>query len=152
MKLNNKSIALGAAIALASVSTSHALTTNKVYMTGSTACRTILGGALSANTAGLWDAAPLVTSYQGSSAAGSTYHIYEGNSTGPNGVGGYLILKTHWSGSEGGIADLNGTQETFLQDVGTGGVLFGDQHGTTPSGGQLTAPTTVQVAMADNSV
>jgi hypothetical protein len=93
-----------------------------------------------------------VTSYQGSSAAGSTYHIYEGNSTGINGVGGYLILKTHWSGSEGGIADLNGTQETFLQDVGTGGVLFGDQHGTTPAGGQLTAPTTVQVAMADNSV
>jgi hypothetical protein len=124
-----------------------------VYITGSTAIRSHIFAIINAGAGGTFTGAPTFTGYQGSSAGGCTFMMWSG--TAANAAISPLTIKAHWSGSEGGIGDLNGTPatETFLADVGSGApvIVVGDQHGTTPVAGQLVS-SAVGVAMADNSV
>jgi hypothetical protein len=114
-----------------------------VYITGSTAARAAFHATL-VDGASVFDAAPTVV-FQGAGSATlvgtadiATYVSYSGN------VGGVAtVLKAHWSGSEGGIADLaNGTSEAFLDDTATT-----TTDGSAP-GPFVNSP--VQLAAADN--
>jgi len=147
--MKNKSMLLGVAVGLSFLGVAQAQ--NTVYITGSTALRSHIFNVLSLNSGGTFTAVPTVTAYQGSSESGSTYMMFTGTAAAP--LGGALSIKCHWSGSEGGIGDLNGTPatETFLNDVGSGGIVAGDQHLLTPSGANLVT-SAVGLALADNSV
>ena len=129
--MNSKSLVLAGAMGLGIMGLANAQ--QYVYLTGSTAARSIVHNTLSDSS--VFDAPPAVVYQGGSSAAGATYVKYDGN------VGGTrTIVKSHWSGSEGGIADLVGGTQQFLDDAATTG-------GTGP---YVSAP--VDIAMADNAV
>lgn len=151
MKLN-KFVLIGA-LSVATASMASAVSTFHVYMTGSTAYRgaiynTFHDAGANGFFAKLGGAYVEESTYKGSSASGCTYMQFQGTDAGGN----TYIVNCDWSGSEAGYLDV-GTKasESFLADIGTGGVLVGDQHGTTPSGTQLYSAV-VQLAMADNAV
>lgn len=108
-----------------------------VYLTGSTAARSIVDATIQDTTGnGVFDSgSSLTVVYQGgATSAKSSYVNYRGTMGGAD-----TILKCHWSGSEGGIADLVGGTEQFLDDAAATG-------GTGP---YVASP--VDIAMADNS-
>lgn len=125
-----KSLVLAGALSLGAASLASAA--QYVYITGSTAGRAFVYATLADTT--VFDAAPSVVT-QGGSGNGATYMNFSGN------IGGVAtIVKCHWSGSEGGIADLAGGTQQFLDDAATTG-------GSGPYVSQ-----TVDIAMADNAV
>ncbi len=134
--MNTKSIILAGALSLGLGSLANAQ--QYVYLTGSTAARGIVYNAISTGTA-VFDAAPSVVTQGGTSASGSTYMNFRGNIGGAD-----TIIKCHWSGSEGGIADLVGGNELFLTDAAAS-----DLSGNAPD---ATVSSPVDIAMADNSV
>jgi hypothetical protein len=107
--MNNKSILLAGALGLCVASMASAA--QYVYMTGSTAARAAFYTAI-IDGATVFDAAPTVITQGSSGASGASYMNFVGT------LGGVAtILKCHWSGSEGGIADLAGSgTEQFLDD------------------------------------
>jgi hypothetical protein len=140
MKINP--IIVAGALSLGFVSLADA--TQYVYLTGSTACRSIVYATL--NSTAVFDAAPQFTGYSSSTASKCTWMEFSGN------IGGNAtIVKCYWSGSEAGISDVvNGSSEQFLNDPGVGGVDNGNTgNSATPSGSQLVTHT-VDLAMADN--
>jgi hypothetical protein len=148
MKINSSLIA---ALALAAATAANAQ--NFVYITGSTAARAVVFGALSSTTAsghGIWDGTPTVVGY-GNTTASKASFLWISNTiaTVPT------ILKAHWSGSEAGISDTTGlTQEQFPDDSDS--TVTSTAPGTTASiagnPATLTPLTTVDLAMADNAV
>ena len=134
--MNTKSIILAGAIGLACASLASAAT-QYVYMSGSTAARnafylTIMDGTT------VFDAAPTVVAQGNSDPSKATYHLFHGTIAGAD-----TILKAHWSGSEGGIADIAGSAtETFLDDTAA--------TSSTSPGPFINS--TVDLAAADNDV
>ena len=108
--MNTKSFILAGAIGLGCASLASA-TTNYVYVTGSTAGRNAFVLALTDGST-VFDAAPSVTAQGSADPTKATYHLVQGQ------IGGQdTIVKTHWSGSEGGITDIAGSgTQTFLAD------------------------------------
>jgi hypothetical protein len=144
MKLNK--IILACALSAGFVSLSQAAS---VYVTGSTAMRSIFFTALS--TAGdIFSSAPAYTVYDGGSTGnnagnGGNYMAFVGTATAANG-GGPLTVKCHWSGSEEGIHDVaSGLSQTFIADS----AIDGADHGTNQPG--ATESQTVDLAMGDNA-
>jgi hypothetical protein len=145
MKLN-KSI-LAAVLSLGVVSLASAVTTNTVYMTGSTAFRGNVYSAIIAPGV-VFTAAPQYTVFQGGSNAtnalnGGNYMAFVGTQ---QGTGTPLILQCHWSGSEAGVLDLASNSvvtESFMDPS----LIDGTDHGTNvPS---ATVSHNVDLAMAD---
>ena len=133
--MNTKTLLLAGALGLGWASLADAQ--QYVYLSGSTAARFIVDATLKDGSGtSVFDAAPTVVYQGGSSSANATYVDYSGN------IGSTpYIIKCHWSGSEGGLADLNGTTEQFLDDTAvTGG------------SGPYIPPRAVDLAMADNAV
>jgi hypothetical protein len=121
-----------------------------VYMTGSTAMRSIVYSALT-NAGTVFQAAPAVTVYQGGSTGnnagnGGNYMAFSGTLVGGSGT---TVLDCHWTGSEDGILGvcsntLPAFNGTFIDPT----TLDGADHGTNlPT--TVTAP--VNLAMADNA-
>ncbi len=107
--MNNQSILLAGALSLCVASMASAA--QYVYMTGSTAARAAFYTAVIDGTT-VFDAAPTIIT-QGSASPGSASYM---NFVGTLG-GVATIVKCHWSGSEGGIADIAGSgTEQFLDD------------------------------------
>ncbi|HEU6447312.1 MAG TPA: hypothetical protein VFV23_02600 [Verrucomicrobiae bacterium] len=106
MKITTKITA--ALIAMGIVS--HAMATDPVvYLTGSTAFRSIVESALASSAGGtnngaVFDSAPSYTTYGGSTAGGANYMVFHGT------VGGQgVYINCAWSGSEAGIASACNT-------------------------------------------
>src|ERR1035441_6979250 len=114
--MNRKSILLAAALGLSLVNLASALTTNYVYMTGSTAARSQVYSTLT-DPSVVFDGtlANISLTQGGTSAGGSTYMNIGGHLVGGS-ANVVTIIKCHWSGSEAGIADLAGGTEQFLDD------------------------------------
>lgn len=79
-----------------------------VYLTGSTAFRSIVESALAntggPSTGGVFDSAPTFVTYGATSAGGASYMVFHGN------VGGSPVyINCAWSGSEAGIASACNT-------------------------------------------
>jgi hypothetical protein len=108
-----------------------------IYLTGSTAARSIVYNTI-INGSTVFDAAPTVVVQGGKTLSGANYMNFHGNLGGND-----TILKCHWSGSEGGIADLVGGTQLFLTDTAT--TLL---DGTSPD---ATVSSPVDLAMADNA-
>ena len=116
-----------------------------VYVTGSSAMRSIFYNAcMHAGT--VFSNAPTYTVYQGGSTGnnagnGGNYMAFSGALVG--GGGGTTTIQCHWTGSEGGIADVaTAAQNTFIASPD------GTDHGTNvPS----TTSQNVNLAMADKS-
>jgi hypothetical protein len=110
-----------------------------VYMTGSTAARAAFYAAITDGTT-VFDAAPTVVTQGNASPASASYMNLQGL------LGGVAtIIKCHWSGSEGGIADLAGSgTEQFLDDSAVNSL-----SSSTP--GPFVS-STVDLAAADNDV
>ena len=108
--MNTKSILLAGAIGLGSASLASAA--QYVYVTGSTAGRNAFYLAITDGST-VFDAAPTVVAQGNADPAKSTYMTFHGN------LGGVeTYVKTDWSGSEGGIADIAGTgTRQFLADT-----------------------------------
>jgi len=143
--MNTKSLVLAAAFGLGSLSFANATVT--VYMSGSTAGRSQVHNILQGNVGGLWTAAPAFSYY-----SGKTWSYFSNYSSTINDS---LIVKCHWSGSEGGVADLNDSTRTptFLLNIGSGtpAVVAGDNGSAAPVAAQLESHS-VDVACADASV
>ena len=133
--MNTKSILLAGAMSLGLVGLAQA--TSVVYMTGSTAGRGAIYDTVTDGT-NVFDAAPTIV-YQGATSARSAGYVNFSNTV--NGVA--TVLKCHWSGSEGGIADIAGSgTEAFLDDGAAS-----DTNSTAP--GPFVS-SSVQLAAADN--
>ena len=119
MKFLNKSI-VAAVLGLGVVTSSQAV---DVYMTGSTAMRSVMYNAFL--TPGVvFTAAPTFAGV-GGSGSGDTYMAFTGTVVGRSDT---TTILCDWSGSEGGIADLaNGASEAFMTDaqVAIGGIRHG---------------------------
>ena len=135
MKINKSILA-----AVLGLSVASAQATN-VYMSGSTAFRSIIYNAL--RTPGIvFTAAPTFTGY-GGSGSGDTYMAFQGTLVG----GGAVTVKCFWSGSEAGVADVaNLNTHTFIAD----GALNGADNAGSPSGANAETAT-VNLAMTDTS-
>ena len=111
--MNKKSIILAGAIGLSLVNMASAV--NYVYFTGSTAARNSVVAAMT--TVGVvFDSITSQVGQGNATFAKCTYHIITGHLVGDP-VGVVTSIKTDWSGSEGGIADLVGGNENFLDDT-----------------------------------
>jgi hypothetical protein len=110
-----------------------------VYMTGSTAARAAFYAAI-IDGATVFDSAPTTVTQGNASSASASYMNIEGL------LGGVpTIIKCHWSGSEGGIADLAGSgTEQFLDDSAVSSL-----SSSTP--GPFVS-STVDLCAADNNV
>jgi len=108
--MNTKSIILAGAIGLGCASLASAA--QYVYVTGSTAGRNAFYLAITDGST-VFDAAPTVIAQGNADASKATYMNFHGN------LGGVeTFVKTDWSGSEGGIADIAGTgTRQFLADT-----------------------------------
>ncbi len=138
--MKNKSLILAGTMSFGLITLANAQ--QYVYITGSTAARSIVDATLNDTTGnGVFDSgSSLTVVYQGgATSAKATYVTYHGTMGAAD-----TIIKCHWSGSEGGIADLVGGSQQFLVD---GASTTSD--GTTP-GGFVSSP--VDIAMADNAV
>ena len=108
--MNIKSFLLSSGIALAFVPLAQAAT-QYVYVTGSTAARNAFFTAVT-NGNTVFDATPSFVTQGSADPSKASYMNISGNlSSVPT------VIKCHWSGSEGGIADLAGSgTEQFLDD------------------------------------
>ena len=131
--MNMKSILLAGAISLGAITLASAAT-QYVFVTGSTAARAAFFTAVSDNNT-VFDAAPSFVGQGSGTPASCSFMSFHGN------IGGNdTIVKCHWSGSEGGIADLVGGTQSFLDDAAT-------SSSGTPG---PTISSAVDLAMADN--
>jgi hypothetical protein len=141
MKIKSVLLSVAATLCLASVATAQ----NKVYITGSTAFRSVIYDAMAGTT--VFDAAPSVAVY----GANAALDPHTGNQMDFEGLigGASYIIKCAWSGSEAGIGDVVSTTQTraFANDIGVGGVTAGTFSSAPPS----TVNHTVDLAPADNS-
>jgi hypothetical protein len=108
--MNTKSIILAGAIGLGCASLASAA--QFVYVTGSTAGRNAFYNAITDGST-VFDAAPTVVAQGNADPAKATYVNFHGNLGGVD-----TYVKTDWSGSEAGIADIAGTgTKQFLADT-----------------------------------
>jgi hypothetical protein len=137
--MKNNSIVLAGAVALSAVTMASATTTNFVYISGSTAARNSVVQAIEDQFTSHTTVAQGNSTYYKAS-----YQVITGTLSGDS-SGAVTVVKTHWSGSEGGIADLVGSpaNEAFLDTAATN---------NTSSVTQLTDNHAVDLAMADNDV
>jgi len=135
--MNNRSLLLAGLLSLGVASMAEAA--QYVYMSGSTAARAAFYTAIIDGTT-VFDAAPTVITQGNSVRSAATYMNFVGT------LGGVpTIMKCHWSGSEGGIADLVGSvTEPFLDDSAV------DSLSSSSPGPFVTS--TVDLAAADNNV
>jgi len=134
--MNRKFFALTTALALASVNMASAV--NYVYFTGSTAARASVVAAMT--TVGVvFDSITTQVGQGNATFNKCTYHLISGHMVG-DAVGVVTTIKTDWSGSEGGIADLVGGTEQFLDDTAV--------TSSSSTGPFITS--SVDLAMADN--
>ena len=138
MKIQLKKTLFTALLALGAASVSSAGT---VYMTGSTAMRSIVYSCMIAPGA-VFNAAPTTTLFEGG-GSGANYMAFSGTLVGGSGT---TVIQCHWSGSEGGIKDVaTGVAETFIDPS----LLDGTDHGSaSPS---TTVSHAADLAMADNA-
>ena len=136
--MNTKSIVLAGALGLALVNPASAV--NYVYITGSTAARNSTVQTL-LDVGVVFDSITSHISQGSATDYKATYQMITGHLAG-DAAGVVTTVKTHWSGSEGGIADLVGGTEQFLDDTAANSLT-----NTTP-GPFVSAP--VDLAMADN--
>jgi hypothetical protein len=135
--MNTKSIILAGALGLATANLASAV--NYVYMTGSTAARNSTVQAL-LEVGTVFDSIASSVSQGNATDYKATYQMITGHLVG-DAAGVLTTVKTHWSGSEGGIADLVGGTEQFLDDSAA-------NSATSTPGPFTSAP--VDLAMADN--
>jgi hypothetical protein len=136
MKL--KQIILASAFTLGAVSLCEAGT---IYLTGSTAMRSSIFTTIT-KPGSVFTAAPVTTTYEGTSASGANYMVFSGTLVGGSGT---TVIKCHWSGSEGGVKDVAlGTSELFVDDS----IVDGANHTGSPG---TTISHSADLAMADNS-
>lgn len=142
MKINNLVLAGALSLGLASIANAQ----NRVYLTGSTAFRPALYNAITA----CFDASPAVqiAAYK-CSAVGTIDPHTAGQMEWVGNIGGAsYIVKANWSGSEAGVSDVaKNTAESFIDDIGTGGVTAINSTSTAAA----TDSHTVDLAMADTS-
>jgi len=137
MKINKTILATVLGLSIASVSNA-----GVVYLTGSTAARSTVFATLSASGI-VFQSAPTITTYTGSSESGSTYMAFVGTLVGGSGT---TTIDCDWSGSEAGINDVaTGASETFLDPT----QLNGQNNGAASPTATVTH--TVDLAMADNA-
>jgi hypothetical protein len=131
--MKTKSIILAGALSLVSAGLTEA--TQYVYVTGSTAARAAFFTAvMDAST--VFDAAPTAVTQGNATPSSASFMNFHGNLSGVD-----TIIKCHWSGSEGGIADIAGAgTQSFLDDAAT--------TSTSSPGPFITS--TVDLAQADN--
>lgn len=111
-----------------------------IYITGSTAMRSIVYTAMT--TPGVvFVGAPAKTLYSGGGNA-ATYMAFQGTLVG----GGATTIQCHWSGSEGGIADVANNPVATEAFIAPGSLNWVDNGAAAPT--TITAP--VDLAMADN--
>jgi hypothetical protein len=134
--MNTKTMVLAGALGLALVNMASAV--NYVYITGSTAARNSTVQAL-LDAGIVFDSITSHISQGNATDYKATYQMITGHLLG-DAAGVVTAVKTHWSGSEGGIADLVGGTEQFLDDAAS-------NSSSTP-GPFVSAP--VDLAMADN--
>jgi hypothetical protein len=136
MKL--KQIILTSALMLGAVGLCEAGT---IYLTGSTAMRSSIFTTIT-KPGSVFTAAPVTTTYEGSSASGANYMVFSGTLVGGSGT---TVIKCHWSGSEGGVKDVvTGGTQLFVDDSIADGATHTASPGTTISHN-------VDLAMADSS-
>jgi len=135
--MNTKSIALMGALSLALVNLASGA--NYVYITGSTAARNSTVQTL-LDVGVVFDSITSHISQGNATDYKATYQMITGHLAG-DAAGVATTVKTHWSGSEGGIADLVGGTEQFLDDTAV-------NNTTNTPGPFVGAP--VDLAMADN--
>lgn len=137
--MTNKSMLLASAFSMALACAANADTTNYVYFTGSTAARGTVFSTLTAPGV-VYSAAPSVVAQGNATASKAPYVMLTGHLVGDS-ASTWTIVKTAWSGSEGGISDVaNNGKQYFLSDSAS-------------SASGLTGPTNlanVDLAMADN--
>src|ERR1035438_9295462 len=135
--MNKKSILLAGMIGLSLVNMANAV--NYVYFTGSTAARASVVAAMT--TVGVVFDSITAQIGQGNATFNKcTYHRITGHLVGDV-AGVVTTIKTDWSGSEGGIADLVGGNENFLDDSAV--------SSSSSPGPFISSP--VDLAMADNN-
>ena len=136
--MNNKSLLLTGAIGLSLVNMADAV--NYVYITGSTAARNSAVQAIK-DPGVVFDTVSSVVYQSSSTDYKATYQNVTGHLRG-DAAGVVTTVKCHWSGSEGGIADLVGGTEQFLDDSAV-------NNTTNTPGPFVSSP--VDLAMADNN-
>jgi len=145
MKLNSTIAAIVLGLGTASVASA----TNYIYITGSTAARGAVYNSLAAGVGFDGGVAPsVIIAYGNANPANGSYQEFVGT------IGGVqTIVKTAWSGSEAGVADVSGSgTENFLADPGTAGVpATTTTVSTSPTSGNLVA-STVNLSLADNAL
>jgi hypothetical protein len=141
MKINKLTLAVALGLGLTEMCNA-----GTVYMTGSTAMRSTVYAALIAPGV-VFTAAPQYTVWQGGTTGnnagnGGNYMAFVGTLVGGSGS---TTIQCHWTGSEGGIADVaNGNQNTFM----TSGSINGADNGTNVP---PTVSASVNLAMGDNA-
>jgi hypothetical protein len=141
MKLNYKT--LGVLLGLGLVSSASAV--NFVYITGSTAFRSVVFQGITNS----FDAVPQIATRDGSAASGNNgnWMLFHGN------VGGVETwVDCHWSGSEDGIAGVAvpGSNPTYFLKT-DGSVAYTISSGKPASSDTNTSPTAPDLAFADSS-
>lgn len=146
MKLNSTIAAIILGLGTASVANAY----NYIYITGSTAARAAVYNSLNSGVGFDGHTAPsIVITYGDANPANGGQMEFVGN------IGGVsTIVKCAWSGSEAGIADVSTSNtEQFLQDPGVNGVPSSTANNSAKATGSLlTTGSTVNIAMADNSL
>jgi hypothetical protein len=144
MKINKFAMAALLGLGMAGVSNA-----GTVYLTGSTAMRSVVYSTIIAPGV-VFQSAPTTTLYQGgttgnNAAGGANYMAFSGTLVGGSGT---TILQCHWTGSEGGILDV--ASNTVVKNTFMDPSLFdGADHGTNSPATTVSA--NVNLAMADNS-
>lgn len=107
--MKTKVILLIGAVTLGAASLAPA--TQYVYVTGSTAARNAFFNSVTNGTT-VFDSAPTFITQGNADPSKATFMNFHANLSGVD-----TIMKCHWSGSEGGIADIAGSgTQTFLDD------------------------------------
>lgn len=157
--MNMKTLIASAFVALGMISQAGAVTTNTIYLTGSTAFRGNCFNVLSqgTNTGGIWDSTPQIATRGNATFSKGNYMLFQGNINGQP-----YIISCGWSGSEAGIASvagnnidnapygpLPGAPETFLK---TDGTVPYTEVASGPAAGELESSSRqANLAMADTS-
>lgn len=111
--MNNKSLILSALVGVGLITQARGVTTNVVYITGSTAFRGNVFNVLSVAGNGVFDASPAVNIVPAGAGSGSGSIVYQGN------IGGQpYAIDCNWTGSEAGIAATEGLASLANADTG----------------------------------
>jgi hypothetical protein len=133
--MKTKLFLLAGAVSLGAAGLAQA--TQYVYVTGSTAARGAFFTSVT-NGSTVFDAAPTFITQGNADPSKASYMNFHANLSGVD-----TILKCHWSGSEGGIADIAGSgTQSFLDDAAANSL------GSATPGPFISS--TIDLAMADN--